>query len=91
MNKVLPTNWTDREKSYSELSDSLGQVDSRNTVVETDTDKDEMEEIVDEEEDVENVEEGGGEGEGEEEEEGEGEGLEEVPVLDTLFPPFQSS
>ena len=27
VNKPLPTNWTDREKSYSELSVSLGQDD----------------------------------------------------------------
>ncbi len=35
---------------------------SRNTVAQTNTDKDEMEEVVDEEEHVQNVEEGGGQG-----------------------------
>jgi hypothetical protein len=85
----LRSNWSDREKTYSELSVSLGQVDilqmgvrrgvssdsdeqvrstSRRTGTQTNTDKDEMEEVVDEE-NVEDVEEGEGEGEGEEEEE----------------------
>ena len=87
VNKSLPTNLPDREKSYSELSASLGQETifqmgprqrvssgsdeqvgstSRNTVFQTNTDKDEMEEVVDEEEPVEGqgVEEGEGEGEG---------------------------
>jgi hypothetical protein len=71
---MFPTNWSDREKTYSELSVSLGQEDifqmgvrqrvssdsdeqvgstSRNTVVQTNSDKDEMEEVVDEEQDVE--------------------------------------
>ena len=27
MNKMFPTNWSDREKTYSELSVSLGQED----------------------------------------------------------------
>ena len=73
---MLPTNWSDREKAYSELSVSLGQEDifqmgprqrvssgsdeqvgstSRSTVFQTNTDKDEMEEVVDEEEPVEGV------------------------------------
>ena len=95
VNKPLPTNWSDREKTYSELSVSLGQVPilemgvrrgvssgsdeqvgstSRSTVAQTNTDQDEMEEVVDEEEDVEG--EGASEGEGEgdvegDEEEGE--------------------
>ena len=70
-NKPLHTNWPDREKTYSELSTSLGQEaifqmgvrqrvssdsdeqvgsTSRSTVFQTNTDKDEMEEVVDEEE-----------------------------------------
>jgi hypothetical protein len=71
---MLPTNWSDREKAYSELSVSLGQVvilqmgvrqgvssgsdeqvgsTSRSTTAQTNTDTDEMEEVVDEEENVE--------------------------------------
>jgi hypothetical protein len=54
---------TDREKAYSELSASLGQEAIRSTVFQTNTDKDEMEEVVDEEDPVEG--EGVEEGEGE--------------------------
>jgi hypothetical protein len=60
----LPTlGMTDREKAYSELSASLGQEAIRSTVFQTNTDKDEMEEVVDEEDPVEG--EGVEEGEGE--------------------------
>jgi hypothetical protein len=97
LNKSLPTNWSGREKTYSELSVSLGQVailrmgvrqgvssgsdgqvgsSSQSTVGQTNSDKDEMEEVVDEEEEEEE------EGEEKETEEEEGE-----PCVHPALPP----
>ena len=78
VNTLLPTNWSDREKAYTELQATLGQEgirlirmrrgvssgseeqvgsSSQSTETQTNTDKDEMEDVVDGEENVEHEEE----------------------------------